>query len=303
MFWITFWRGLKAGTKNFFRNGWLSVATISIIVLTLFIINTVSLITVVSNKTLEDIQKKIDISIYLKNGTSDDQGKLFADSLRKYPGVNDVKYISKDEALVVFKEKHSKDDIILQSLEELGNPLQTSVSIKIDKPENYQVVLDRINGSEYKDIVSELDYYSEKKPMIDKLNGIIQTIKKAGAIIIVIFSVIAILVTFNSIRLTMYSYKREVEIMKLVGANPWFIRLPFIFEGVLYGFFGAWISIFIFYPFVYFSSPFITQISPGVNVVDLLSQYALILVLTQIGSGILLGSLSSFIAIRKYLKI
>ena len=94
MFWITFWRGLKAGTKNFFRNGWLSVATISIIVLTLFIINTVSLITVVSNKTLEDIQKKIDISIYLKNGTSDDQGKLFADSLRKYPGVNDVKPIT-----------------------------------------------------------------------------------------------------------------------------------------------------------------------------------------------------------------
>jgi len=303
MFWITFWRGLKAGTKNFFRNGWLSVATISIIVLTLFIINTVSIITVISKKTLENIQQKIDVSIYLKNGTSDADGRSFADNLKKYDGVKDVRYISKEEALVVFKEKHSKDAIILQSLEELGNPLQTSVSIKIEKADAYQTILDRVNGSEYKNIISDFDYYSEKKPMIDKLNGIIQTIKEVGGVIIGIFSVIAVLVTFNSIRLTMYSYKREVEIMKLVGANPWFIRLPFIFEGVLYGFFGAWISIFIFYPFIYFLSPYVTELSLGVSAVDLLSKYAVILVFTQLGCGILLGSLSSFIAIRKYLKI
>lgn len=303
MFWITFWRGLKAGTKNFFRNGWLSVATISIIVLTLFIINTVSLITVISKKTLENIQEKIDVSIYIQNGANESEVAMLVASLKQYEGVKDVRYISKEEALGTFKEKHSKDEVILQSLEELGNPLQTSLSIKIDKPEDYQMLLDKINASEYKSLVANFDYYSEKKPMIDKLNRIIQKIKEIGAVIIIIFSMIAVLVTFNSIRLTMYSYKREVEIMKLVGANPWFIRLPFIFEGVLYGFFGAWISIFIFYPFVYFLSPYITELSLGVSVVELLSKYAFWLVLIQIGSGILLGSLSSFIAIRKYLKI
>lgn len=303
MEWLTFWRGIKAGIKNFFRNGWLSVATISIIVLTLFIINTVFVISLVAKETLEDIQGKIDVSIYFKSDVDENQAMELVDSINKMPEVGGAKYVSKEEALTLFKEKHQKDDIILKSLEELGNPLQPSVSIKMTNPGAYQNILEKIKNSQYGSLISDVDYYSEKKPIIERLDRIIKAIQKTGLIIIAIFSLIAILVTFNSIRLTMYSYRREVEIMKLVGANPWFIRLPFVVEGILYGFFAAWISLLLFYPFVYFSAPFLKSIAPNIDALNYLKGQSITLVAIQLTGGIMLGAISSLIAIRKYLKI
>lgn len=303
MEWLTFWRGAKSGVRNFFRNGWLSVATISIIVLTLFIINTVFIITLVAKNTLEDIQQKIDVSIYFKSDADEGGAQALTKVVSNMPEVMEARYVSKDEALQVFKEKHSQDEVILQSLEELGNPLQSSMSIKMKNPDAYQGILDRIRTSQYSNLVSDVDYYSEKKPIIERLNNIIKTLRKIGIVVIGIFSVIAVLVTFNSIRLTMYSYRREVEIMKLVGANPWFIRLPFIVEGMMYGFFAAWISILLFYPFIYFSSPYIASVVPSVSIVAYLHANAFEIVAIQMVSGVLLGAISSFIAIRKYLKV
>jgi len=303
MEWLTFWRGAKAGIKNFFRNGWLSVATISIIVLTLLIINTVFVITLIARVTLEDISQKIDVSIYFKSEVNEKEARALSDSVSKMPEVREARYVSKEEALTLFKEKHQKDDIIMQSLEELGNPLQPSMSVKMQNPGAYQSILDKIHAGPGGNLISDVDYYSEKKPIIEKLNNIIKTLRKIGIGIIAVFSVIAILVTFNSIRLTMHNYRREVEIMKLVGANPWFIRLPFIVEGMMYGFFAAWISILLFYPAIYFTSPYFVSISPNVNVITFLNANAVSIIALQLGSGILLGAISSLIAIRKYLKI
>jgi len=303
MEWLTFWRGVKAGVKNFFRNGWLSIATISIIVLTLFIVNTVFVISLIARTTLTDIQQKIDVSIYFKNDADEQEAKALTDMVSKMPEVKEARYIGKDEALTLFKEKHREDDIIMQSLEELGNPLQPSMSVKMENPSAYQAILDSIHKSSYNNIVSDVDYYSEKRPVIEKLNNIIQNIKRAGIGIIGVFSIIAILVTFNSIRLTMHNYRREVEIMKLVGANPWFIRMPFIIEGMMYGFFAAWISILLFYPAIYFISPRIASLSPNISVMDYLHSNAWEIIVIQLLSGIVLGAISSLIAIRKYLKI
>ncbi len=303
MEWLTLWRGIKAGIKNFFRNGWLSVATISIIVLTLFIINTVFVISLVAKETLEDIQSKIDVSIYFKSDVNETQAAELVGLINKMPEVKEAKYISKDEALTLFKEKHQKDDVILKSLEELGNPLQPSVNIKMTNPGAYRNILSQVESSQYGNLVSDVDYYSEKKPVIERLDRIIKAVQKTGLVIIAIFSLIAILVTFNSIRLTMYNYRREVEIMKLVGANAWFIRLPFVVEGILYGFFAAWISLLLFYPFVYLSAPFLNSIAPNINALNYLKGQAIILLTIQLAGGIILGAISSLIAIRKYLKI
>jgi len=303
MEWLTFWRGIKSGVRNFFRNGWLSIATISIIVLTLFIINAVFIITLIAKNTLEDLQQKIDVNIYFKGEAEETGSRALTDMVSKMPEVRNAQYVSKSEALQVFKEKHSKDEIILQSLEELGNPLQASMSVKMENPDAYQGIIEKISQSQYANLISDVDYYSEKKPIIERLNNIIKTLRKIGVVIIAIFSVIAVLVTFNSIRITMYSYRREVEIMKLVGANPWFVRLPFIVEGMMYGFFAAWISILISYPFVYFSSPYIASVVQNVNVVGYLHTNAFSIIAIQMVSGVVLGAISSFIAIRKYLKI
>lgn len=303
MEWLTFWRGIAAGIKNFFRNGWLSIATISIIVLTLFIINSVFVISLIAKETLEDIQNKIDVSVYFKGDIDENKARELVGVINKMPDVREAKYFSKEEALVAFQQKHSKDDVILKSLEELGNPLQPSVSIKMKNPDAYQDILENIKASQYKDLISEVDYYSEKKPIIERLNNIIKTIRKIGVVIVSIFAAIAVLVTFNSIRLTMFNYRREVEIMKLVGANPWFIRLPFIVEGMLYGFFAAWISLILFYPAIYFSLPSLNSIAPNIDAINFIHAQAVKIIAIQLGSGVILGAISSLIAIRKYLKV
>ncbi len=300
---LTFWRGVKAGIKNFFRNGWLSVATISIIVLTLFLINIVFLITVVSNRTLENVQDKIDVSLYLKAEADDSAIKSLEEDIRKIAGVKDLNFISKEVALQDFKEKHKDDEIILKSIEELGNPLQPSFSIKMENPEEYQRVFQKIKELDVKGLTSDIDYYSQKKPVVEKLSSITKSIRKVGIFVVLIFATIAVLVTFNSVRLTMHNYRREVEIMKLVGAGHWFIRLPFIVEGMLYGFFSAWISILIFYPLIYFLSPYLNRAVEVMDIVQYLNENAIKIVAIQLLSGIFLGALSSLIAIRKYLKI
>lgn len=300
---LTFWRGVKAGVKNFFRNGWLSVATISIIVLTLFLINIVFLITVVSNKTLENVQDKIDVSLYLKAEASEADIRDLETEIKKIDGIKNLRYVSKEAALDDFKEKHKNDEIILKSIEELGNPLQPSFSIKMDKPENYQQIFQQIKENDVRGIVSDVDYYSQKKPVVEKLSEITKSIRKVGILVVIIFATIAVLVTFNSVRLTMHNYRREVEIMKLVGAGHWFIRLPFIVEGMLYGFFSAWISILIFYPLIYFLSPYLNRAVEVIDIVEYLNANAIEIVAIQLFSGIFLGALSSLIAIRKYLKI
>ncbi len=300
---LTFWRGVKAGVKNFFRNGWLSVATISIIVLTLFLINIVFLITVVSNKTLENVQDKIDVSLYLKADADESSIKNLESDIKKIGGVKDLKFVSKEEALQDFKEKHKNDEIILKSIEELGNPLQPSFSIKMDRPEEYQQIFQKVKENDIKGVISDVDYYSQKKPVVEKLSEITKSIRKIGLLVVAIFAAIAVLVTFNSVRLTMHNYRREVEIMKLVGAGHWFIRLPFIVEGMLYGFFSAWISILIFYPLIYFLSPYLNRAIEVMDIVEYLNSNAIKIVAIQLFCGVFLGALSSLIAIRKYLKI
>ena len=300
---LTFWRGVKAGVKNFFRNGWLSVATISIIVLTLFLINIVFLITVVSNKTLENVQDKIDVSLYLKADADESSIKNLESDIKKIGGVKDLKFVSKEEALQDFKEKHKNDEIILKSIEELGNPLQPSFSIKMDRPEEYQQIFQKVKENDIKGVISDVDYYSQKKPVVEKLSEITKSIRKIGLLVVAIFAAIAVLVTFNSVRLTMHNYRREVEIMKLVGAGHWFIRLPFIVEGMLYGFFSAWISILIFYPLIYFLSPYLNRAIEVMDIVEYLNSNAIEIVAIQLFCGVFLGALSSLIAIRKYLKI
>jgi len=303
MGWLTFWRGVKAGIKNFFRNGWLSIATISVIVLTLVFINIILSITLVSKKTLEDIQNKIDVSVYLKAESPEDEVQAFLAEVNNIPGVKDVEFTSKEEALKSFKEKHSEDDVIMSSLEEVGNPLQPSMSIKMEDPDKFQEVLDQVNGSKYQNLIGDVDYYAGKKSVIERLNSIISTVKKAGAIIITVFVLIAILVTFNSIRLTMYTYQREVDVMKLVGASHWFIRLPFLVEGILYGFFAAWVALFLFYPIIYFVSPYLTSSISTLDIIDFLNTYSIGIIVLQLGIGMILGLISSFLAIRRYLKV
>ena len=298
----TLLRAVKAGIKNFFRNGWLSIATISVIALSLFIMSMLLALIFTSNKILGDIQDRIDVSVYLKADVLEEQILKIKSDLELMPDIKRVEYTSKESALNALKEKYQNNGVIMDSLRELKeNPLEASLNIGVYDPSKYESVENELIAGKYKDYVSKMDY-SDHKREIERLNKIIDSVRKIGSIIFLTLVVIAVLVTFNSIRLTIYTFRNEVEIMRLVGASNWFIRLPFITEGVLYGLFAALIVIISWYPLASYLTPFFTSSGVDIHPVNILNQKIVYLLGIQIATGMLLGAVSSLIAIRRYLK-
>ena len=303
MFDVSFMRAVKAGIKNFFRNGWLSISTTSVMALTLLIASVLLALMLVSGHILAEIQDKISVSVYFYPETPLEKIMEIKENLELSSDIKEVDYTSRDDALGALKSKYENNDVIIDSLRELNeNPLEASLSILVHDPSKYESLENELVAGKYKDYISKMDY-SDHKGEIEKLNKIIVSIKSAGLIIISILIVVAILVTFNSIRLTMYTYRNEVEIMRLVGASNWFVRLPFITEGVLYGIFAAVIVTVLGYPLVSYLAPFFQNSGLEVNPMTLLNQHLFLVIGFELFVGIILGSLSSFLAIRRYLKM
>jgi cell division transport system permease protein len=296
-------RAIKSGVNNFFRNGSLSITASGVMTLTLFVISFLFFLIYASNQVLEDIQNKIGINVYFKTDISEERIKEIKQELENLEDVEEIKYTSKEEALENFKERSKNNDVIMSSLDELSeNPLEDSLSIKAKDSNRYVNIENEILTGDYMAEISKIDY-SEHKNEIDNLNKIIASTKKGGFIMGGILIIISMLVTLNSIRLTIYTYKNEIEIMKLVGASNWFIRLPFLTEGVLYGVFGSLFVIIIWYPLSLFLSPSFLDAGISVSPLTFLNQTIIFFLPFQILLGAILGAISSYISIRRYLNL
>ncbi len=302
MFWVTFKRIIKAGLKNFWRNGWLSTATVSIMVLTLMVIGILLMLNVVASAVLINIQNKIDISVYFRGEAIEEDVLIVKSQLEKLPEVLRVDYISREEALMKFREKHKDNPYLIQGLQELGeNPLEASLNIKAKEASQYEEISKFLEGISYSNIIDKVDY-RQNKEVINKLANIIINIKIIGLSLSGLLVLIVVLVTFNSIRLAIYSSREEIKIMRLVGANNWFIRGPFIVEGVLYGIISSLITLAILYPVFWFVSPKISGFLPIGSLLTYFQANFFALLVLLLGVGIILGVVSSFLAIRKYLR-
>lgn len=300
--WITFKRIIKSGLKSFQRNGWLSAATVSIMVLTLLVVTTLLILNVVAGAVLFSLQEKIDVSVYFKLEASEEDILVVKSQLEKLEEVERVDYTSREEALRKFRERHKDNPYLIQSLQELGeNPLEASLNVKAQEASQYEAISQFLEGIYYNNIIDKVDY-RQNKEVIEKLSGIVANVKMAGLSLSGVLILIVILVTFNAIRLAIYSSREEIKIMRLVGANNWFIRGPFIVEGVLYGLISSLITLGIFYPIFYFVSPKLSGFLPIEDLFSYLQANFWALLVLLLGIGIVLGVVSSFIAIRKYLR-
>ena len=144
--------------------------------------------------------------------------------------------------------------------------------------------------------------YLENKVVIDKLSSIIKVVENMGFILMLFFGINAILVAFNTIRLAIYALHEEISVMRLVGASNWYIRGPFLLEGMLYGITAAIFTIAVAYPFIIYISPKVEAFIPGVNMLDYFHQNFFVFFLLLLGGGIVLGVVSSVIAMRRYLR-
>ncbi len=300
---ITLKRTFYSGFTHFRRNGWLSFAVISIISLTLLIISTLIVLSIAANLIIKSVQDKVDISVYFKNGTEESKILEFRSTVLQYKEVKSADYVSKNKALDEFKSKNADNPTIIQSIEAIGdNPLNASVNIKAVTPDKYDIIATAIQNSAYKDDISRINY-AKNKIVIERLNNLLSTTRKVGVMLATLFSLIAILITFNAIRITIYAHRQEIEIMRLVGASNPYIRMPFIFEGIIYGAISAVAVMIILFPLIKFVTPYLAG---AVSIKDIQTSFIhnlWIIFIIQLFTGVALGTVSSLIAIRRYLKI
>ncbi|MEK7578643.1 MAG: permease-like cell division protein FtsX [Patescibacteria group bacterium] len=300
---ITLGRIIKSGLINFWRNGWLSTATVLIMTVALITWTSVFLSNVVLTSVLDVLAEKVDISVYFNLDAKEPDILALKSKLESLNEVANVKYVSMNQALEIFKNRHKGDDVLLKSIQELdNNPLEASLNILAKDSAQYAVVASFLNQDQYKNIISKVNY-TENKIVIDRLNNIIRVLRESGLAAGLVLAFIAFLVAFNTVRLAIYSSREEITVMKLVGASNWFVRGPFIVEGILHGVIASAISFMVIIPGVGFLGPKLFNFLPEINLMNYIGNNFWPLLLFQTLGGIVLGVFSSWVAIRQYLKV
>lgn len=299
---IAFKRVWRYGYQAFLRDKGSSVATLVIMILTLSLLTSLFLFQGVSSFLVQTLQDRVDISVYFHDFSTEDDVLKVRNSILTIPEVRDVQYVSKEKALEIFKEAHKNDRVVLESLAAVGtNPLSASLNIRTREANQYQDVVEFLEEGEFYAFIEKIDF-QDREPVIQRLSSLTSGIRLIGIILSALLGLIAVLVTFNTIRLAIYNSKEEIEIMKLVGASHWFIRGPFLFEGVIAGSLASFIVLLLFIPITFGISPGLERLIPGFSLFShFLSNFFTIL-LFQLIVGIALGTLSSLIAVRRYLK-
>lgn len=272
-------------------------------VLALSVFCSLVLFGVVTDHAVQSIQDKIDISVYFKTTTPEDQILSIKQSIESLPEVKAVNYISRDQALQIFGDKHKNDPTISQALTELGsNPFQAYIEIKANDPEHYATIAQYFSDNQgLSQYVDSVDYY-KYQTVIDRLTAIVKSVSRAGLLLTVALALIGCLMVFSTIELATYASRDEISIMRVVGASNALVRGPFVVQGLVSGVLSGLISLVVVGPLVYFSAPTLAKFIPGLEIFAYFLTHLAPLFLYQVAFGAFLGAVSSFVAVRKYLK-
>lgn len=284
-----------------------SVSSVLMMTVTLFFIISLLLFSFIFSLTLDRVKGEIDINVYAITTATPEEVLKIKQDLEFLPEVANIEYISREQALSNFKERHRNDEQTLQALDELAeNPLGAVLNIKAKEIGQYAGIAEFLEsktalGGDEVGIIEKVNY-SQNKLIIDRLSKIIDAVNKFGVALAIILVVVSVFITFSTIRLAIFISREEIKVMRLVGANNNYIRGPFIFEGVMYGGVSALLTLILFYPVLFWLNPFMEKIFA----IDILSYYfshLLLFLAVALVTGIFLGIVSSALAVRKYLKI
>jgi cell division transport system permease protein len=297
-------RIIKFSFQDIIRNIWLSIVTIIILVLALFSVNMLLVVKIVGETAVGAIKEKIDINLFLKSTAEENQILALKAKIASMEEVKDVAYISKAEALENFKKNHEENPELLDALRELGqNPLTPSLIIKPKNLNSFDNLINKLNAIDDETIESR--NFTNYKVMLNKINNITTKVSDAGLVLSAIFILVTLLVVYNSVRVAIYTHRREIMIMRLVGASRWFIQMPYLLSSIIYTFIGILIIMAIFYPFLGLLQPYLEAFFVGYNI-NILNYFYLnvfkIFGLEFIGAA-LINIFTSYLAVRKYSKV
>ncbi len=300
-------RIIRSGFVGFWRNAYVSLAAIFVMTITLAVVCGIMLTSELLKVSLTQIKDKVDINVYMVTTASEEGVYALKASIEQLPDVAEVTYTSREEALTEFRNRHKSDELTIQALEELGeNPLGASLAIRAKETSQYESIaafLDtqRALESPESPLIDRVNF-NQNKNAIDKLTSIIDAAERSGFIAMIVLIVSSILISFNTIRLAIYTTREEISIMRLVGASNMFIRGPFILQGIMYGLIAGVLALLIIYPVALYLGP-VTESFFGLNIFNYFVTNFVSIFGVLVGSGILIGTVSSALAIARYLRV
>ena len=310
MKWLATKRIFRAGVLSFSRNAFVSFASILVMTVTLFTVGVTLFAGVILGSALQELRDKADVNVYFTQDAPEDRMLELKASLEALPEVSKVEYLSRDEALAQFRERHKNDQLTLSALDELGdNPLGAVLNVKAKDISQYESIAAFLKDQQSVDtgsasIIDKINFYdAQHRAALERLQYITNSAKVLGQWIVAILILTTLAISFNTLRLAIYSSRDEIQVMRLVGAGSFYIRAPFMVEGVLYGLVAGLVTLLIFYPLTWWLGGATGNFFGGVNIFSYYMSHFFYFFLIIVGTGVLLGATASFLAVRRYLKI
>ncbi len=311
-------RIIKGGFVKFWRSGFLSLAAIIVITLSLTLFGGMIFASAFGHGLINQIKNRVDINVYFTLDANESDILALQRTINQLPEVASSTYISSSTALANFQQKWANNPLILQGLAQIGyNPLPAVINIQAKDPSQYAGITDFLNSAAAtpKDgatIINNINY-NENQLAIQRLTEIISVTEKAGSALVILLVLLAVVIVFNTIRIIIYNSKDEIAVMKLVGASNTYVRGPFVVSGIMYGIVSGIITLILLAVFAYYSDAAIIKFAGIENVdqfsslVNVFSSYFLgnfgQIFSIIMGSGIVLGAVASYFAVRRYLKV
>lgn len=277
------------------RNSLMSFASVSTVALSLLILGIFLVMVLNLNNMASTLETQVQISVYLQDNMTDREMREVGTRITKLPGVIQVMFVSKDEALERFKERLGEQQGILAALGET-NPLPNAFEVKVDKPERVKPVAEAIG--QFKGV--ENAKFGQE--VVEHLFNLTKMMRIFGLVLIIFLALAALFIISNTIRITVFARRREIAIMKYVGATDWFIRWPFLIEGMMLGISGAVIAVLL---LTEIYSALTQQVYQSLAFLPLIPKYPFItnISMVLIVTGAVIGALGSSISLRKYIKV
>lgn len=288
---------LKDALKSIVRNKTLSIASMATVAATLFILGAITLVVANVDRAVTQLGSMVEVRVYLDNEVTDEQKKALESKINEVDGINSVVYESQEQALENIKEQLNDNTGELTAGFEEDNPFPASYTVNVKKPE---IIDNVINVIKDMDGIEEI---KDARSLIDKISNLTNSVKFGAIIGFIVFILISLFLIGNTIKITVFTRKREIGIMKYVGATDWFIRWPLIIEGMILGFIGAIIA------GIILALGYLTVIS-RLSSVDLF-EFTLIpatymwkvVIWELLACGLFIGAVGSSISMRKFLKV
>lgn len=280
--------------QSVLRNSWLSVASIGVVAVSLLILGSSLLLVLNANSIAANLESSVEITIFLKDDTSSDQVKTLVNKIKAQPEVTEAEFIPKDQALEEMKKNFGENEDILAGLEE-KNPLPDALRIKTNTVEQVGPLAHQLESFD------QVDQVRYGQGVVEKLLALSKWVRTAGLVTMVLLSIAAVFLIATTIRLSVFARRKEIEIMKTLGATNWFVRFPFLLEGMFLGLTGSLLAVVAVY-YGYLS--LIGNIELALPFIQLVSDRSLLVPLVEalLGLGLGIGMAGSMISLRKFLN-